>query len=175
MSENKMMWIFVAGIYATLTLSIILVLMVARGEYNKGYIDGLKTVEQTEYGAGVNVIVDVNYMPVSAQEAQEEPLTVKTKEYLGRYKLTAYCPCEKCCGTNTGKTATGTMATQGRTIGVNPKDIPYGTIVEIDGKEYVAEDTGGSIGNNHIDIFFQNHADALDFGVKYADVYKVVE
>lgn len=175
MNENKMMWIFVAGIYATLTFSIILVLMVAKGEYNKGYTDGLKVSEESEYGAGVNVIVDVNYTPTNAQEADTEPFMVKTKEYLGRYKLTAYCPCEKCCGTNTGKTATGTTATQGRTIGVNPKDIPYGTVVEIDGREYVAEDTGGAIGNNHIDIFFDNHADALDFGVQYADVYKVVE
>lgn len=91
-------------------------------------------------------------------------------DYLGYYRLTAYCPCEKCCGVNTGITATGTKATAGRTIGVNPEDIPYGTVVYIDGKPYVAEDTGGAIGHNHIDIFFNTHEEALKFGVQYADV-----
>lgn len=175
MKEDFIIWFIPTSLWLFGVVMLAFVIIGTNQGYERGYKEGLKVSEESEYGAGVNVIVDVNYTPTNAQEADTEPLTVKTKEYLGRYKLTAYCPCEKCCGTNTGKTATGTIATQGRTIGVNPKDIPYGTVVEIDGKEYVAEDTGGAIGNNHIDIFFDNHADALDFGVKYADVYKVVE
>lgn len=175
MKEDFIIWFIPTSLWLFGIVMLAMVVIGTNQGYERGYKDGLKVSEESEYGAGVNVIVDVNYTPTNAQEADTEPLTVKTKEYLGRYKLTAYCPCEKCCGTNTGKTATGTMATQGRTIGVNPKDIPYGTVVEIDGREYVAEDTGGAIGHNHIDIFFENHADALDFGVQYADVYKVVE
>lgn len=175
MREDFTLWFMVTSLWILGIIMFVCVVVGTNQGYERGYNDGLKIAEESEYGAGVNVIVDVNYMPVSAQDGDAEPLMVKAKEYLGRYKLTAYCPCEKCCGANTGKTATGTTAIQGRTIGVNPKDIPYGTVVEIDGKEYVAEDTGGAIGNNHIDIFFDNHADALDFGVKYADVYKVVE
>jgi 3D (Asp-Asp-Asp) domain-containing protein len=175
MKEDFLIWFIPTSIWLFGIVMFAMVVIGTNQGYERGYEEGLKVSKESEYGAGVNVIVDVNYTPTNAQEADTEPLMVKTKEYLGRYKLTAYCPCEKCCGTNTGKTATGTMATQGRTIGVNPKDIPYGTVVEIDGREYIAEDTGGAIGNNHIDIFFDNHADALDFGVQYADVYKVVE
>ena len=93
--------------------------------------------------------------------------------YLGRFKLTAYCACAKCCGKSDGITATGTVATQGRTIAVDPSVIPYGTAVSINGNIYIAEDCGGAIGGNRIDIFFNNHADAWNFGVQYADVYLV--
>ena len=92
-------------------------------------------------------------------------------ELLGTFKLTAYCACEKCCGKSDGVTATGTKATANRTIAVDPSIIPYGTTVVINGIEYVAEDTGGAIKGNIIDIFFDNHQDAINFGVQYADVY----
>lgn len=95
-------------------------------------------------------------------------------ELLGNFKLTAYCACEKCCGKSDGITATGTKATANRTIAVDKTVIPYGTTVVINGIEYVAEDTGGAIKGNIIDIFFDNHQDAINFGVQYADVYKVV-
>ena len=92
-------------------------------------------------------------------------------ELLGTFKLTAYCACEKCCGKSDGITATGTKATANRTIAVDKTIIPYGTIVIINGNEYVAEDTGGAVKGNIIDIFFDDHEEALNFGVQYADVY----
>ena len=102
-----------------------------------------------------------------ADAAIEEP----KEKNLGKFKLTAYCNCEKCCGKTDGITSTGTKATQGRTIAVDPKVIGYGSKVKINGKEYIAEDCGGAIKSNHIDVFFNNHQDALDFGVQYANVY----
>lgn len=101
------------------------------------------------------------------EQKQEESNLV----YMGRFKLTAYCACSKCCGKSDGITATGTKAKQGRTIAVDPKQIPYGTKVVINGHTYVAEDCGGSIKNNRIDVFFNSHKEALQFGVQYADVY----
>lgn len=101
---------------------------------------------------------------------------------LGEFKLTAYCSCEKCCGyyatirktdENGNKivnTASGTIAQQGRTIAVDTSVIPFGTRVLIDGNEYVAEDRGGAIKGNRIDIYFSNHQDALNFGVQYKTV-----
>lgn len=92
---------------------------------------------------------------------------------LGKFKLTAYCPCVKCCGKSDGITSTGVKAKQGRTIAVDPKVIPYGTKVMINGNDYIAEDCGGAIKDNHMDVFFNNHDEALEFGVKYENVYIV--
>ena len=62
-------------------------------------------------------------------------------------------------------TATGTIATPGRTIAVDPSVIPYGSCVEIDGIGFrIAEDCGGAIKGNRIDILFETHQEALDFG-----------
>ena len=104
--------------------------------------------------------------------AQTEAETTQSPIYLGRYKLTAYCSCVKCCGSGGSRTATGTTPKQGRTIAVDPKVIPYGTSVYIEGYgTYIAEDTGGAIKSNRIDVYFSDHTSALNFGVRYADVY----
>lgn len=93
------------------------------------------------------------------------------KKYLGRFKITAYCPCSKCCGKEDGITATGTKVKEGRTIAVDPKIIPLGSKVEIDGHTYIAEDVGGAIKGNTIDLFFNSHDEANTWGVKYRNVY----
>ena len=99
-----------------------------------------------------------------------------TDYYQGVYKITYYCPCKKCCGKNPwdkgyGITATGTVATEGRTIGVNPKLIPYGSQVYIEGLGwFVAEDTGGGLKGKHIDVFMASHERALKAGVRNAVV-----
>lgn len=85
------------------------------------------------------------------------------------FTATAYCSCRKCCGKwADGKTASGTTPEQGRTIAVDKKVIPLGSIVLVDGVEYVAEDTG--VKGKHIDIYFDSHKEALDFGVKKVEV-----
>lgn len=89
---------------------------------------------------------------------------------MGTFKLTAYCPCYKCCRKTDGITVTGTRATAGRTIAVDPRQIPYGTKVIIDGHTYVAEDCGGGIRGNRIDVFFETHQEALNFGVQYKNI-----
>lgn len=95
---------------------------------------------------------------------------------LGEFKITAYCPCTKCCGQWTnGITSTGVTAQANRTIAVDPKVIPYGSKVLIDGKEYVAEDCGGAIKGNRIDVFFDTHQEALQWGIKYKGVSLIVE
>ena len=69
------------------------------------------------------------------------------------YKITAYCPCSKCCGKfASGRTASGTKATAGRTIAA-PSNFKFGTKLLINGKEYVVEDRGGAIKGNRIDLF----------------------
>ena len=100
-------------------------------------------------------------------------------EPLGEFKLTAYCPCAKCCGKTDGITSTGALAAEGRTIAVDPRVIPYGSTVTIyfsDGTShtYTAEDCGGAIKENRIDVFFDDHQAAREFGVQTAYVYMEV-
>lgn len=102
-------------------------------------------------------------------------VTVEKKTYLGKFWITHYCPCSRCCGVGGGKvTASGTKPTAGRTVGVNPKLIPYSTHLKV-GKTsgYVAEDTGGGIGWKHLDIFCNSHAEALNAGVGWKKVWSV--
>jgi len=89
------------------------------------------------------------------------------------YKVTAYCACMKCCGKTNGITASGTKATQGRTVATD-KNFSFGTKLSINGTTYVVEDRGGAIKGNRIDMYFDSHAEAIQWGVKYLPV-QVVE
>ena len=106
----------------------------------------------------------------------EDTNTTPVPEYITieNVKLTAYC-CENyphiCNNGDSTITATGTRTTPGRTIAVDPRVIPYGSEVVINGHTYIAEDCGGSVKGNKIDICFPTHYDALQFGVQYADVF----
>ncbi len=85
------------------------------------------------------------------------------------YKVTAYCPCAKCCGKASGRTASGTKATAGRTVAASSK-FAFGTKLNIGGNTYTVEDRGGAINGNRIDIFVNTHAEALQWGVRYLPV-----
>jgi len=91
-------------------------------------------------------------------------------EKLGTFKLTAYCNCPICCGHWAGgPTASGTEPTQGRTVAM--AGVPFGTKLIINGMLYTVEDRGTPYG--HVDIYFNDHQEASNFGVQYADVYSV--
>ena len=95
-------------------------------------------------------------------------------QYLGKYKLTAYCGCKSCSGKWGTRTASGRKAKQGRTIAVDRRKIKLGSKVQINGKTYVAEDVGGGVKGNHIDVFFSSHKQTMKFGKKTGvKVYKV--
>lgn len=91
---------------------------------------------------------------------------------IGRYKLTFYCNCRRCCGKWAGgPTASGTMPVQGRTVACG--SLPLGTRIIIAGMgEFVVEDRG--VTGKHIDVFMNSHAECLKAGVKYAEVFKWV-
>lgn len=98
--------------------------------------------------------------------------------YLGDYSITHYCT-EKykhICGTGSGITATGTTVTAGRTVAVDPSVIPYGTTIYIEGYGFrVAEDCGGAVNGNHIDVAVETHADAYIMGSGYKGVWILVK
>ncbi len=99
------------------------------------------------------------------------PRTTSTASTSGGtvYKITAYCPCAKCCGKTNGRTASGTTATAGRTVAASSK-FAFGTKLNIGGHVYTVEDRGGAINGNKIDIFVNTHAEALQWGVRYLNV-----
>lgn len=104
---------------------------------------------------------------------------------LGEFKLTAYCSCKICCneyalnrpidedGNEIVYGAIGERLIEGYSIAVDPDIIPYGAEIIINGHTYKAQDCGGAIKGNRIDIYFENHEDALEFGVQYANVYAI--
>lgn len=93
---------------------------------------------------------------------------------LGEYRISAYCPCKKCCLKSDGITASGTQATEGRTAAMN--GVPFGTKIVIDGHEYTVEDRGGGLGSKIIDIYFNTHEEALNSGLwVMREVFQVVE
>ena len=120
--------------------------------------------------AGVRCADEKDGEPVESVLIREEPEKPDVQMISLVCELTAYCPCEKCCGQWAGgNTASGTVPTAGRTVGVDPEVIPLGTTVYIDGQAYRAEDTGAFTGNI-IDIYMDSHEEALRFGRKEATV-----
>ena len=151
------------------------------------YAGNGKTVEAmgTKYGIvqgnlntanavwATRVLDDTNYVYSSGDIAEVNATEDMYGDYLGNYKLTYYCSCELCCDVETGITATGTPVVEGQTIAVDPSVIPYGTQVIINGHVFTAEDCGGAIKGNRIDIYVNDHDRANALGVNYADVYLV--
>ena len=68
-------------------------------------------------------------------------------------------------------TSTGAVASSRHTIAVDPRVIPYGTQVMINGVVYTAEDEGGGVRGHHIDIFFDTHTETRQHGVQNAEVF----
>lgn len=128
--------------------------------------DETKTESETEHSKKTNE-TNRNYM----------------KKSLGTFKLTAYCSCEKCCGSyaknrpvdENGKRivygSSGEILKEGISIAVDTKVIPFGTKVIIEDNEYIAHDTGGAIKSNKIDVYFEDHQKAVEFGVQHKEVF----
>ena len=103
------------------------------------------------------------------------------------FKLTHYCHCALCCGKAGQPTASGRMPELGVTVGVDPKLIKLGSYLRIeipDGNggytvyraKARADDTGGAVKGNKIDVFVGSHQEALNLGViRNARVYLIGE
>lgn len=52
---------------------------------------------------------------------------------------------------------------------------PLGTKLLIDGIIYTVEDKGSGVVENHLDIYFDTHKEALDYGLQKAEVFEAVE
>ncbi len=103
---------------------------------------------------------------------QEECITeaVVEEDGLKELNVSAYCACEQCCEKTNGITASNTKAQQWHTVAAGPS-YKFGTKIYISalantpsGGWFVVEDRGGKIDDNHLDVYFEDHQAALEFG-----------
>ena len=145
----------------------------------------VKISKQEEVIAALNRAVDVQEATVvditSRYNGLEEALvTLESTEPVkkGSFILSAYCPYDDKNGLssngNPNSTATGTKPRPG-TFAVDPRVIPYGSKIVViynDGSlEYgTAEDCGGAIKGNRLDVFRWTYEEAIKFGKRPATV-----
>lgn len=130
-------------------------------------IDGLRKV--------IDLKDDQLAKPVTVSASS---LDFKRGTNVGKFKISAYAPYDDRnyinSDGNPNDTATGTTPKPG-TFAVDPRVIPYGshvTIIYPNGtiERGIAEDTGGAIKNNRIDVFRYTFDSAMDFGMREAIV-----
>jgi 3D (Asp-Asp-Asp) domain-containing protein len=121
-----------------------------------------------------NTIAELKSKKVTTSRSTSETREVATTDKWIWANVSAYCACIQCCGKTNGITASGTQATANRTIAASSA-YPFGTKIEIEGMGiYTVEDRGGAITGNKIDIYFDSHQEALQFGRRNLQI-KVVE
>lgn len=119
-------------------------------------------------------VAEAEVLPLETPEPTPEP-EWETIE------ATAYCSCAKCCGEWASKrphgivyTASGAEAVEGVTVAADKSKYPFGTVLYIEGLgERIVQDVGGAIKGNRVDVYFNNHEDALAFGRQTLNAYVV--
>ncbi len=103
--------------------------------------------------------------------AAAQPAPKKTKQVW--MTVTAYCPCTKCCGEDaSGITASGRPVSynHGKFVAADTDLLPFGTKVSIpgyhDGEPVKVIDRGGAIKGRHIDVYFNSHNTAKEWGTR---------
>ena len=122
--------------------------------------------------------------PEAPENALIEAALLASAHRLDNVTVTHYCICQQCCGKAPdhpayGITASGRRATPYVSMAVDPSVIPLGAELLVDYgdgaglRRYRAEDTGGAVKGNHIDLCVGSHAEALQLGRRTATVYWV--
>ena len=110
------------------------------------------------------------------EEIIEEDIPEEINKQWVTFELSAYCPCEYCCDTYTGITASGLNVEVGMCAA--PDNIPFDSICvipELD-MELNVQDRGGYIINTYdglvrLDVYCDSHEEALEFGRRVVEGY----
>lgn len=139
--------------------------------YRVRYEDGKEVSREEKSRAKIRDMSPLILLVGSMQQVSRGGHDIRFERAL-EVTATAYCPCTKCCGlTAAGTTCTGVPATKG-VIAVDPRVIPLGTRVYVDGYGYaLAADVGSAIKGSKIDVCFDTHEQALAWGLKKTKVY----
>ena len=153
----------------------------------KNSIDNKLSTLQNEINQKNQEIISLNDK-ISTQEQQQCACSnvlnaamdgKHTIAYVGQFACTNYCgePYPHICndGLNFGYTFSGAKAESNKTISVDPTVIPLGSTVYIEGLGIrVAQDTGGAIKGNRIDIYYDTHQEAIDAGNSTRNVWIIL-
>lgn len=107
---------------------------------------------------------------VSSVGAEDREIETVQQSNGESYVITAYCACYDCCNKRPtdkgyGITASGVKAVEGVTVAADISILPFGTKIYIDGVgERIVQDTGSAIKGKKIDLYFENHQEAWNFG-----------
>ena len=112
------------------------------------------------------------------EEIIEEDVLEEINKQWVTFELSAYCPCEYCCDTYTGITASGLNVEVGMCAA--PDNIPFDSICvipELD-MELNVQDRGGYIINTYdglvrLDVYCNSHEEALEFGRRVVEGYVI--
>jgi uncharacterized protein YabE (DUF348 family)/3D (Asp-Asp-Asp) domain-containing protein len=124
-----------------------------------------------------NPVVVLSASSPNVDSVTKNGVTFSYKQILNNVTLTAYTSGFESTGKTEdhpqyGLTYSGTRVAEGRTIAVDPKVIPIGWWVYIDGIGFRrAEDIGSGVKGNMIDIYYESDDYAKRFGLKRG--YKV--
>lgn len=111
-----------------------------------------------------------------ALHAEVETLKSSNVKYIGQFKISYYCACEKCCGKTDGITASGVKVANGVTVAADTSILPFGTKIYIEGiGERIVQDKGGAIKGNKIDVYVPSHSEIPSVGVHDSNVWVVIE
>ncbi len=148
--------------------------------YIKELSHGVKTESRRKASCGEPQKVEkVQTKPDNATNQQtddSESNTEQPEEWESiEMRVTAYCPCPKCCGQySDGVTACGYKIRPGDTFVAADRRYSFGTEMLIPGysnsRAVKVLDRGGAIKGNRLDVFFATHQEALEWGVKYLEV-----
>ena len=112
------------------------------------------------------------------EEIIEEDVPEEINKQWVTFELSAYCPCEYCCDTYTGITASGLNVEVGMCAA--PDNIPFDSICAIPelGMELNVQDRGGYIMNTYdglvrLDVYCDSHEEALEFGRRIVEGYVI--
>lgn len=111
--------------------------------------------------------VDIKYRLQPKVLVIEKNVSPIPHEYLGEFDTTHYSHTGNRC-------STGVYPKAGRTVAVDPKIIPYGTYLYVEGYGVlICEDCGGDIKGNRLDVFVNSHNEAIKLGRKKVRVWKL--
>lgn len=153
----------------TILLTIICIGLILFSIYQTNHYHELLEKQAEVFQQTIDSQLDTYIEVVSAEEIIK---TNYPKRNIGKFQLSWYSPFELKKPREKLRTSTGSNPREGRTIAVDPNTIPYGSTVYIEGfGYYIAEDCGGAIKGNRIDIFTESHEKAIQLGRKTANVY----